>query len=102
MEALSKKAGSFRLNDILRPELALIMLMATIIGMLIIPLPTWLVDMLIGVNIATATVIFLSSFYVERILNFSTFPSVLLFTTLMRLAMSTTIWLVSRSPVSCD
>ena len=88
MEAPSKKAGSFRLNDILRPELALIMLMATIIGMLIIPLPTWLVDMLIGVNIATATVIFLSSFYVERILNFSTFPSVLLFTTLMRLALS--------------
>ena len=77
-----------RLNDVLRPELALIVLMAVIIGMLIVPLPTWLVDLIIGVNIATATVIFLSSFYVERILNFATFPSVLLFTTLMRLALS--------------
>lgn len=75
-------------QQLLRPELALVVLMAVIIGMLIIPLPTFLVDVLIGLNIAVAVVIFLSSFYVERILNFSTFPSVLLFTTLMRLALS--------------
>ena len=88
MNAKSRKVNPLQMGDILRPELALIVLMAAIIAMLIIPLPTWLVDTLIGVNIATATVIFLSSFYVERILNFSTFPSVLLFTTLMRLALS--------------
>ncbi|WP_210130796.1 FHIPEP family type III secretion protein [Stenotrophomonas rhizophila] len=77
-----------RARGILRPELALVMLMAVIVAMLIIPLPTILVDLLIGLNMAVAIVIFLSSFYVERILNFSTFPSVLLFTTLMRLALS--------------
>ena len=75
-------------RTLLRPELALVVLMAVIIGMLIVPLPTFLVDLLIGVNLMIAIVIFLSSFYVERILNFSTFPSVLLFTTLMRLALS--------------
>ncbi|WP_349985382.1 EscV/YscV/HrcV family type III secretion system export apparatus protein [Stenotrophomonas sp. WHRI 8082] len=75
-------------RTLLRPELALVVLMAVIIGMLIVPLPTFLVDLLIGVNLLIAIVIFLSSFYVERILNFSTFPSVLLFTTLMRLALS--------------
>lgn len=75
-------------QTLLRPELALVVLMAVIIGMLIVPLPTFLVDLLIGVNLLIAIVIFLSSFYVERILNFSTFPSVLLFTTLMRLALS--------------
>lgn len=75
-------------RTLLRPELALVVLMAVIIGMLIVPLPTFLVDLLIAVNLLIAIVIFLSSFYVERILNFSTFPSVLLFTTLMRLALS--------------
>ena len=75
-------------RTLLRPELALVVLMAVIIGMLIVPLPTFLVDLLIALNLLIAIVIFLSSFYVERILNLSTFPSVLLFTTLMRLALS--------------
>lgn len=88
MSSTSSSVRNARLQEMLRPELALVGLMAVIIAMLILPLPTWLVDTLIGLNIATAVVIFLSSFYVERILNFSTFPSVLLFTTLMRLALS--------------
>jgi type III secretion protein V len=76
------------IRGMLRPELVLVVLMAVVIAMLIIPMPTLLVDLLIGLNMAVAIVIFLSSFYVERILGFSTFPSVLLFTTLMRLALS--------------
>ncbi|HEY4144841.1 EscV/YscV/HrcV family type III secretion system export apparatus protein [Pinirhizobacter sp.] len=71
-----------------RPELALVALMAMIVAMLVIPLPTPLVDFFIGLNIVLAILIFLSSFYIERILHFSTFPSVLLFTTLFRLALS--------------
>jgi len=81
-------SGLGRFKLLLRPELALVLLMATVIAMLIIPLPTFLVDLLIGLNMAVAIVIFLSSFYIERILGFSTFPSVLLFTTLMRLGLS--------------
>ena len=77
-----------RARGMLRPELALVALMAVVVAMLIIPLPTLVVDVLIALNMAVAIVIFLSSFYVERILSFSTFPSVLLFTTLMRLALS--------------
>nr|WP_290124535.1 FHIPEP family type III secretion protein [Shigella flexneri] len=44
--------------------------------MLIIPLPTYLVDFLIGLNIVLAILVFMGSFYIERILSFSTFPSV--------------------------
>ncbi|WP_445147334.1 EscV/YscV/HrcV family type III secretion system export apparatus protein [Dyella sp. Tek66A03] len=84
----TRNTARTRLKDVLRPELALVALMAVIVGMLIIPLPTILVDLLIGLNMAVAIIIFLSSFYVERILNFSSFPSVLLFTTLLRLALS--------------
>jgi type III secretion protein V len=71
-----------------RPELLILLLMVTIIAMLIIPLPTWLVDFLIGLNIVIAVLVFMGSFYIERILHFSSFPSILLITTLFRLALS--------------
>jgi type III secretion protein V len=71
-----------------RPELLILTLMVTIIAMLIIPLPTWLVDLLIGLNIVISLLVFMGSFYIERILNYSTFPSLLLITTLFRLALS--------------
>ncbi|AZF15577.1 MULTISPECIES: EscV/YscV/HrcV family type III secretion system export apparatus protein [Pseudomonas] len=71
-----------------RPELLILTLMIMIIAMLIIPLPTPLVDFLIGLNIVISILVFMGSFYIERILNYSTFPSLLLITTLFRLALS--------------
>ncbi|AZC90119.1 Type III secretion inner membrane channel protein (LcrD,HrcV,EscV,SsaV) [Pseudomonas chlororaphis subsp. piscium] len=71
-----------------RPELLILTLMVMIIAMLIIPLPTFLVDFLIGLNIVIAILIFMGSFYIERILSFSTFPALLLITTLFRLSLS--------------
>ena len=70
------------------PELFILLLVIMIIAMLIIPLPTWLIDFLIGLNIVISALVFLSSFYIDRILNFSSFPAVLLITTLFRLALS--------------
>lgn len=75
-------------NVISRPELLILTLMVMIIAMLIIPLPTPLVDFLIGLNIVIAILVFMGSFYIERILSFSTFPALLLITTLFRLALS--------------
>lgn len=71
-----------------RPELLILTLMVMIIAMLIIPLPTLLVDFLIGLNIVISLLVFMGSFYIERILAFSTFPALLLLTTLFRLALS--------------
>ncbi|WP_275670879.1 FHIPEP family type III secretion protein [Pseudomonas sp. JV241A] len=71
-----------------RPELLILALMVMIIAMLIIPLPTVLVDFLIGLNIVLSLLIFMGSFYIERILSYSTFPALLLLTTLFRLALS--------------
>ncbi|TGD58330.1 EscV/YscV/HrcV family type III secretion system export apparatus protein, partial [Escherichia coli] len=62
--------------------------MVMIIAMLIIPLPTYLIDFLIGLNLTLAILVFLGSFYVDRILSFSSFPSILLITTLFRLALA--------------
>ncbi|HEY4316118.1 MAG TPA: EscV/YscV/HrcV family type III secretion system export apparatus protein [Herbaspirillum sp.] len=71
-----------------RPELIILSLMVMIIAMLVIPLPTILVDFLIGLNIVIAILVFMGSFYIERVLQFSAFPSILLITTLFRLALS--------------
>lgn len=70
------------------PELIVLCLMVLVIAMLVIPLPPQVLDLLIGLNIATALLVFMGSFYIANILDFSTFPSILLITTLFRLALS--------------
>lgn len=71
-----------------RPELIILVIMIMIVVMLIIPLPTYIVDFLIGLNLTMALLIFLGSFYINRILDYSTFPSILLISTVFRLAIS--------------
>ncbi|MBP5320710.1 MAG: type III secretion system export apparatus subunit SctV [Kiritimatiellae bacterium] len=71
-------------------DLVLAFLVVCIIGLLIIPLPTPMVDLLIAINIMISTVMLMLSLYLPRALAFSTFPSMLLFTTLFRLALNVT------------
>ena len=66
-------------------DLVLAGLVVAIIGLLIIPLPSPVVDLLIATNICISTVLLMLSLYLPRALAFSTFPSMLLFTTLFRL-----------------
>lgn len=71
-----------------RPEIAVLLIMVMVIAMLIIPLPKILVDFLIGLNIVISILMLLLSFYITRILGFTSFPALLLITTLFRLALS--------------
>jgi type III secretion protein V len=71
-----------------RQELAIVGLIVLVIAMLIVPLPTVLVDFLIACNIVLALLIFMSTFYVGKVIEFSSFPSILLISTLFRLALS--------------
>lgn len=71
-----------------RPELIVLTIMILVIVMLVIPLPTALIDFFIGLNFSIALLIFLGAFYVVNILEFSTFPSILLISTVFRLAIS--------------
>ena len=59
-----------------------------IVIMMIIPLPTALLDMLICLNITIALVVIMSAIYNEEALDLSVFPSLLLVTTLFRLALN--------------
>ncbi|PBJ23577.1 Secretion system apparatus protein SsaV [Pseudomonas ogarae] len=59
-----------------------------IVFMLILPLPTSVVDALIAINICISCLLIVLSLYLPRPLAFSSFPAVLLLTTLFRLALS--------------
>ena len=62
-----------------------------LLGMLAIamaPLPSYIFDLLIGMSLCLAAMTFLVAFYVERPTDFSSFPSLLLFVTLFRLALN--------------
>src|SRR5881275_887674 len=62
-----------------------------VVVMMIIPLPTFLVDMFITMNICGALTILVSTMYLSRTLDFSSFPSLLLLTTLFRLAINISV-----------
>lgn len=69
-------------------ELPVVMGVVAIVGLLVLPLPTWLLDLLLALSIASALVVLLTSLYTERPLDFSVFPSLLLLLTLFRLALN--------------
>lgn len=71
-------------------DIGLALLLVAIVGLLIVPLPTQIVDGLIALNLMLSTILLMVSLYLPRALSFSTFPSVLLFTTLFRLALNVT------------
>ena len=56
--------------------------------MLIVPLPTLLLDLLFTVNILTGLIIIMVSVHVSRPLEFSSFPSILLLATMLRLSLN--------------
>ena len=66
------------------------LLVVAIISLIIMPLPTFLVDMVLATNLGLAVTMLMMAMYINSVLSFSTFPSMLLFTTLLRLAMNIT------------
>lgn len=59
-----------------------------IVGLIIIPLPTFLLDMMLIINITLSILILLMTMYIKDALHFSIFPSLLLITTLFRLGLN--------------
>jgi type III secretion protein V len=89
MSAYFRSAGSTRENAFARySDLVLVAGVVAIVAMMILPLPAWLMDLLVAVNIASGLVLLLFGLYIASPLEFSVFPSVLLITTLFRLSLS--------------
>jgi len=63
-------------------------LLVVLLGMMILPLPPLMLDVLFTFNIALSLVVILMAVYSQRPLEFSVFPTVLLVATLLRLALN--------------
>lgn len=69
-------------------EIGIVALIIAIVSLMILPLPTSIIDLLLGVNITISVVLLMVTLYVSDISALSTFPSLLLFTTLYRLSLN--------------
>ena len=69
-------------------DLALAALVVAVIVMMALPLPPWSLDILVATNIAAGVTLLLIALFVPTPLAFSTFPSVLLITTLFRISLN--------------
>lgn len=85
------KVPSFgNINEIISKysDLILAVLVIAVIGMIIIPLPTWLLDILMTVDLTIAVIILLIALYITDALKIASFPTILLITTLYRLSLN--------------
>src|SRR3989338_5052238 len=69
-------------------DLFVAVLVVLVVGMMIVPLPTWLLDILLTIQITIAVIILLSALYISDALKMASFPTMLLLTTLYRLALN--------------
>jgi flagellar biosynthesis protein FlhA len=69
-------------------SLAAPLLILMILGMMVLPLPAFLLDMMFTFNIALSVMVLLVSIHTLKPLDFAVFPTVLLLTTLLRLSLN--------------
>src|SRR5579863_986297 len=71
-----------------RGEIALALGIIAILVVLILPMPTWLLDVSLALSITFSVLILMVSLFIQRPLEFSAFPTVLLISTMLRLALN--------------
>ena len=71
-----------------RGEIALALGVVSILSVLILPMPPWLLDISLALSITLSVLILMVGLFIERPLEFSAFPTVLLISTMLRLALN--------------
>ena len=69
-------------------DFVLVGMVVAVIALMVVPLPTWCVDLLISANLSMSFVILMMTMYAPNVLSFSSFPTLLLFTTLFRVGLN--------------
>jgi flagellar biosynthesis protein FlhA len=82
------QAQPFTIRDLFRSGIGVPIGILAVLAMVVLPLPPLALDILFTFNIALSLVVLMAVFYVPRPLEFGVFPSVLLLTTLLRLALN--------------
>ena len=86
MRALFASLGQYR--NLLSRGLGTPLLVLACLGMVVLPMPAFLLDILFTFNIALSLVVLLVTIYSRRPLDFAAFPTILLVATLLRLALN--------------
>lgn len=71
-----------------QPTVLLAMALMAVIAMMILPMPTWIVDMGLAASFAIAILIFTITLFIQRPLDFSSFPTILLASLMLRLSLN--------------
>src|SRR5262245_47128199 len=91
-DAAQPQAPSFQLGDLrsmlMRSEIALAAGVLLILLIMLVPLPAILLDLLLAISITSSILILMTCLMVKKPLEFTSFPSVLLLSTLMRLSLN--------------
>jgi len=88
MSAMPATPMSKRLVELARNGLGAPLVVMALLAMIVVPLPPMLLDVLFSFNIAISLVVLLAVVYVQRPLDFTIFPIILLTTTMLRLALN--------------
>ncbi len=76
------------LRDLFRPTILLALALMAIIVMMILPMPAWVLDIGLAASFALAILIFTVTLFIERPLDFSAFPTILLASLMLRLSLN--------------
>src|SRR5471032_56986 len=71
-----------------KSDLGLAIGIMAILVVLILPLPTWLLDICLAFSLSFSILILMTAVFIQKPLEFSSFPAILLITTMMRLALN--------------
>lgn len=85
-----RKAGRVADTITRHSDLAMVALLVIVVTLMILPMPTALVDTFIGANLTISFMMLMMAMYVKSPLEFSSFPTMLLFTTLFRVGLNIT------------
>ena len=84
MPALNRLLGQIGANR----DMALAIGVVAIIAMLILPMPAWLLDLGLALSITLSVMILMTSLFIEKPLQLSAFPTILLIATMLRLGLN--------------
>ncbi len=69
-------------------DLVIAGLVVAVLAIIVIPLPTWLIDIMITINITGGVILMLTALYINNALQIASFPTILLISTLYRLSIN--------------
>ena len=79
---------NFTVRDLFQPTVLLALALMAIIVMMILPVPAWVLDVGLAASFALAILIFTVTLFIERPLDFSAFPTILLASLMLRLSLN--------------